>query len=247
MLSRVLRASLRNKIQRSSIRLYSTNLLASNPKLKKWVEEQVKLCQPDKVHVCTGTEAEYQQIQQEMIQQGKVVQLNPKKRPNCILVRSTKDDVARVERFTYICSEKQEDAGPTNNWVHPNEMKKELHELYSGCMKGRTMYVIPYSMGPIGSRISQIGVEISDSPYVALNMSIMTRVGTKVLEQLGNDDFVRCMHSVGKPILKPEDDVAWPSNNIKRIVHFPEERSIMSFGSGYGGMKHSENLFTIFL
>src|SRR5437763_14184791 len=208
----------------------------SLPELAKWVREIAELTQPDEVVWCDGSDNEWEQLTSLLVENGTFTRLNPRLRPNSFWCASDHSDVARVEDRTFICSEREQDAGPTNNWIAPGQMRKTFAEIFDGCMRGRVMYVMPFGMGPVGGEISQVGVEITDSPYVAVSMRIMTRMGAAALREIEErGSFVRAVHSVGAPLSPGQEDVPWPCNSVKYISHFPETREIWSYGSGYGG------------
>src|ERR1700723_2916771 len=234
-----LRSSMKSVIAEKTV-MAETGVIApptTNKHLIRWVEKMAELTQPDNIHWIDGTEAEYDFLCDQLVKAGTFTKLNEELWPGCFLARSAPNDVARVEDRTFICSLSKDNAGPTNNWEDPYLMRKKLKELFRGAMRGRTMYVLPYSMGPIGSQMSQIGVQLTDSAYAVVNMRIMARIGKAVFEEIdrGIKRVVPCMHSVGAPLEPGQKDVPWPSNSQKYIVHFPETREIWPYGSGYGG------------
>ena len=234
-----LRSSMKSVIAEKTV-MAETGVIApptTNKHLIRWVEKMAELTQPDNIHWIDGSQAEYDFLCDQLVKAGTFTKLNEKLWPGCFLARSAPNDVARVENRTFICSLSKDMAGPTNNWEDPYVMRKKLKQLFRGSMRGRTMYVLPYSMGPVGSPMSQIGVQLTDSAYAVVNMRIMARIGTPVFAEIDKDEkrVVPCMHTVGAPLAPGEQDVPWPCNDTKYIVHFPETREIWSYGSGYGG------------
>ena len=207
-----------------------------NAALEKWIRKMAAMCQPDRIVLCDGSQEEWDLLTDQLVDSGTLTRLNPKLHPNSFLARSNPSDTARVEDRTFICSLREKDAGPTNNWKQPDAMRALLREKFQGCMRGRTMYVVPFCMGPIDSPLALVGVELTDSPYVVINMKIMCHMGKKVYQKLGaHGAFIPCLHSVGFPLETGQEDVPWPCNDEKYIVHCPEAREVLSYGSGYGG------------